>query len=118
MDGSSLGLMDDLDHITLGDNEATDFSMRALNLTETNRVNLKGASVSHGIKRSISNAVERNLNTAPMDLFEVKKKGLGIFIAKEKISLYKYLLFASHRPSSSALHKLIKKHFLEAFRSV
>lgn len=84
MDGSSLGLMDDLDHITLGDNEATDFSMRALNLTETNRVNLKGASVSHGIKRSISNAVERNLNTAPMDLFEVKKKRFRDIYSKRK----------------------------------
>lgn len=72
MDGSSLGLMDDLDHITLGNNEATDFSMRALILTEMNKADRKGASVSDGIKRSISNAVERNINTAPMDLFEVK----------------------------------------------
>ena len=76
MDGSSLGLMDDLDHITLGNNEATDFSMRALVLTEVNQADRRGASVSDGIKRSISNAVERNPNTAPMDLFEVK---IGIF---------------------------------------
>ena len=74
MDGSSLGLMDDLDHITLGNNEATDFSMRALVLTEINQADRRGASVSDGIKRSISNAVERNLNTAPMDLFEVKMR--------------------------------------------
>lgn len=76
MDGSSLDLIDDLDHITLGNNEATDFSMRALVLTEINQVDPRGASVSDGIKRGISNAVERNPNTAPMDLFEVKK---GIF---------------------------------------
>ena len=76
MDGSSLGLMDDLDHITLGKNEATDFSMRALVLTEINQADRRGTSVSDGIKRSISNAVERNPNTAPMDLFEVKE---GIF---------------------------------------
>jgi len=75
MDGSSLGLMDDLDHITLGNNEATDFSMRALVLTEMNKADRKGASVSDGIKRSISNAVERNINTTPMDLFEACREG-------------------------------------------
>lgn len=69
-----MGLMDDLDHITLGNNEATDFSMRALVLTEINQADPRGASVSDGIKRSISNAVERNPNTAPMDLFEVKEE--------------------------------------------
>lgn len=79
MDGSSLGLMDDLDHITLGNNEATDFSMRALVLTEMNKADRKGASVSEGIKRSISNAVERNINTAPMDLFEVKRGSRDIY---------------------------------------
>lgn len=83
MDGSSLGLMDDLDHITLGNNEATDFSMRALVLTEMNKADRKGASVSDGIKRSISNAVERNINTAPMDLFEVKR-GLRDIYNKRK----------------------------------
>lgn len=100
MDGSSLGLMDDLDHITLGNNEATDFSMRALVLTEINQADRRGASVSDGIKRSISNAVERNPNTAPMDLFEVKGGYLGTFIAKDKslrVSLFKYLLYTSHR---------------------
>lgn len=100
MDGSSLGLMDDLDHITLGNNEATDFSMRALVLTENNQADQRGASVSDGIKRSISNAVERNPNTAPMDLFQVKKGYLGTFIVKDKIlrvSLYKYLQYTSHR---------------------
>jgi len=93
MDGSSLGLMDDLDHITLGNNETTDFSMRALVLTEINKEDRREASVSDGIKRSISNSVERNLNTEPMDIFEVKDGGLGTFIAKDKIlrvSLYKY----------------------------
>lgn len=79
MDGSSLGLMDDLDHITLGNNEATDFSMRALVLTEMNKADRKGASVSDGIKRSISNAVERNINTTPMDLFEVKRGSRDIY---------------------------------------
>ena len=83
MDGSSLGLMDDLDHITLGNNEATDFSMRSLVPTEINKADRRGASVSDGIKRSISNAVERNLNTAPMDVFQVNKGGLGTFIAKD-----------------------------------
>ena len=102
MDGSSLGLMDDLDHITLGNNEATDFSMRALVLTEINKADRRGVSVSDGIKRSISNSVERNLNTAPMNLFEVKNGGLGTFIAKDmilRVSLYKYLLYTNHKRS-------------------
>lgn len=71
--GSSLRLMDDLDHITLGNNEATDFSMRVLVPPENKKADLKLASVSYGLKRSISNAVERNLNTESMDLFEVRK---------------------------------------------
>ncbi|XP_078348823.1 transient receptor potential cation channel subfamily A member 1-like isoform X2 [Oculina patagonica] len=74
--GSSLRLMDDLDHITLGDNEATDFSMRALHVpTESKKADLRLASVSYGLKRSISNAVERNLNPEAMDLFEACREG-------------------------------------------
>ena len=71
--GSSLRLMADLDHITFGDNEATDFSMQVLSPTRTNKADLKLASVSYGLKRSISNAVERNVNVEAMDLFEVRK---------------------------------------------
>lgn len=84
MDGSSLGLMDDLDHITLGNNEATDFSMRALVLSEINKADRTGVSVSDGIKRSISNSVERSLDTAPMDLFEVKKGVYGHLLQKTR----------------------------------
>lgn len=74
MDGSSLRLMDGLDHITLGENEATDFSMKALALKDLKSIKaeLGVSSVSYGLQRSISNAVERNLNTTAMDLFEVR----------------------------------------------
>lgn len=83
--GSSLRLMDDLDHITLGNNEATDFSMRVL-------APLKLASVSYGLKRSISNAVERNLNTESMDLFEVRKSILYRGYPTKRFQFFKYLL--------------------------
>ncbi|KAJ7340128.1 hypothetical protein OS493_002854 [Desmophyllum pertusum] len=77
MDGSSLRLMDGLDHITLGENEATDFSMKALALKDLKSIKaeLGVSSVSYGLQRSISNAVERNLNTTAMDLFEACREG-------------------------------------------
>ena len=72
MDGSSLNLIDDLDPINLGEYEATDFGMRVLDSKSNSSVAHFGrASVSAGIKRSISNAVERNMNTSAMDIFEV-----------------------------------------------
>lgn len=71
MDGSTLGLMEDLDQITVTDDQPTDFSMRVLSRKKTE---LGLTSVSHGLERSISNAVERNVRTAKMDLFEVRKK--------------------------------------------
>lgn len=72
MDGSSLNLKDDLDPINLGEYEATDFGMRVLDSKSNSSVaHLGRASVSAGIKRSISNAVERNMNTSAMDIFEV-----------------------------------------------
>ena len=73
MDGSSLNLIDHLDHINLGEHEATDFGMRVLD-SKSNKTgaHLGKFSVSDGIKRSISNAVERNMNTSTMDIFEVR----------------------------------------------
>lgn len=76
MDGSSLNLIDDLDHINLGEYEATDFGMRVLDSKSNRSVAHFGrASVSAGIKRSISNAVERNMNTSAMDIFEACREG-------------------------------------------
>lgn len=73
MDGS---LIDDLDHINLGEYEATDFGMRVLDSKSNSSVAHFGrASVSAGIKRSISNAVERNMNTSSMDIFEACREG-------------------------------------------
>lgn len=91
MDGSSLNLiMDDLDHINLGYNEASDFSMRVLD-SKSKRAELGIASVSHGLKRSISNAVERNVNTNAMDIFEVRRF-VPNFLGSNK-SFFKYLSF-------------------------
>lgn len=69
MDGSTLGLMEDLDHITMTDNQHTDFSLRILN---HKKAELGVVSVSHGLERSISNAVERNLTATEIDLYEVR----------------------------------------------
>ena len=68
MDGSSVGLVDDLDHISMGEDNVKDFTMQVLTLNSKHGT----SQLSSGLRRSISDAVERNVASSAMDLYEVR----------------------------------------------
>lgn len=63
-------MMDKVNHTaTSGVDQAADFSMQIL--TSQTQPEIEMVSVSYGLDRSISNAVERNSKASEMDLYQV-----------------------------------------------